>query len=763
MADLRYNVDIDTKGAQASLRSLKSSIGGIASALGVAFGAQQLVQISARFEDLRTTLSFLFGDVREGAKVFSQIKEFAQQSVFSVEDLTNTVVKLKSAGLEPTIEQLRLFADVSSVATDSVGALQAITDLFARTTEGGLGLEDLNRLADRGIPVFKILGDTLNLSRLEISKFGQSAEGAQIILGALTQGLQEMFGGASAARASNLSQAFSNFEDAVANLADTLGQGGLNKALTDVVNSMTTFIEENQKLIEAIGYGLGEAIKFAVGSLKTLGIVLAGVFAVKSVATVLALAKGIREVAEATKKAAIAGAVLQGVTGVGLLKIAAGLAGVAGVIASIEAYTSDTSDGIKKLEDDIKGLSETTANAQSTGYLETFNKLKDKQEEIAKSSLNYFQQYKDSVDDVRTKVKFEQELVGLSEQQVNVQRALNDFTQKYYDTIRPLQQKVIELKAKDTEESKIQAAELEKQIAKISEYHNSNLSGLEQELNLKEQLRQQEETRLILLNNRRDLEESLEDTLRESRRNLEDLSLTPFQRELEGIKRALDDELGQSIRNIRSQWENGLITNDAYLKEIDELERIASAKLEVLTENAKKQRQIQRSFTYGWKEAFESYRENATNAARAAERIFERTTKGMEDAIVNFAKTGKFEFRSFIADILETMLRSQVQQAIANIFGIFGGGGRGGISNLFAGFFANGGMIPAGSFGVVGERGPELVTGPATVTPMNGMGGNVTYNINAVDAPSFQQLVARDPGFIHAVASQGASSIPRRR
>jgi len=81
---------------------------------------------------------------------------------------------------------------------------------------------------------------------------------------------------------------------------------------------------------------------------------------------------------------------------------------------------------------------------------------------------------------------------------------------------------------------------------------------------------------------------------------------------------------------------------------------------------------------------------------------------------------------------------------------------------LFAGFFANGGMIPAGSFGIAGEAGPELISGPATVTPLGG-GGAVTYNINAVDASSFKQMVARDPGFIHAVASQGARKVPARR
>ena len=41
----------------------------------------------------------------------------------------------------------------------------------------------------------------------------------------------------------------------------------------------------------------------------------------------------------------------------------------------------------------------------------------------------------------------------------------------------------------------------------------------------------------------------------------------------------------------------------------------------------------------------------------------------------------------------------------------------GGIGSAFAGFFKDGGTIPPRQFGVVGENGPELVSGPATITP----------------------------------------------
>lgn len=84
-----------------------------------------------------------------------------------------------------------------------------------------------------------------------------------------------------------------------------------------------------------------------------------------------------------------------------------------------------------------------------------------------------------------------------------------------------------------------------------------------------------------------------------------------------------------------------------------------------------------------------------------------------------------------------------------------------GIGDVFSGWFADGGMIPAGSFGIVGERGPEVATGPMNIQPITagGGGGNV-YNtyVNAVDVDSFKKLAARDPGFMAAVVQQGMKS-----
>jgi phage-related minor tail protein len=140
----------------------------------------------------------------------------------------------------------------------------------------------------------------------------------------------------------------------------------------------------------------------------------------------------------------------------------------------------------------------------------------------------------------------------------------------------------------------------------------------------------------------------------------------------------------------------------------------------------------------------------------------------MEDAIVEFGKTGKLSFKDFLNTVIEELLRSQARRLIAQTFGAIGnsggGGFLGGIGKLLG--FANGGIIPTNGPVVVGERGPEILMGAAgrQVIPNGGIGGgSVTYNINAVDAASFKEMVARDPSFIYAVSMQGARTVPGGR
>ena len=96
-------------------------------------------------------------------------------------------------------------------------------------------------------------------------------------------------------------------------------------------------------------------------------------------------------------------------------------------------------------------------------------------------------------------------------------------------------------------------------------------------------------------------------------------------------------------------------------------------------------------------------------------------------------------FRKFASTVIAEMQRIALKKAALKIFDFLAGGPL----STFAGLFDEGGKIPAGQVGIVGERGPELVRGPANVTgreetaALAGSGGS-TINIALVAAGSGQ-------------------------
>ena len=161
-------------------------------------------------------------------------------------------------------------------------------------------------------------------------------------------------------------------------------------------------------------------------------------------------------------------------------------------------------------------------------------------------------------------------------------------------------------------------------------------------------------------------------------------------------------------------------------------------------------------------------------------KTFGDATKGlstdMATALMNGQDVlGSFKnfFKKIIGQIISEALRLMVIQPILTaIFGAFGSSlsfSSAGAPTI--GAKALGGPVMKNKPYIVGERGPELMV-PSTngsIIPNNqlGMGdggGNrtmVTYNINAVDARSFKQLVAQDPEFIYTVTQAGARRVPR--
>jgi hypothetical protein len=129
----------------------------------------------------------------------------------------------------------------------------------------------------------------------------------------------------------------------------------------------------------------------------------------------------------------------------------------------------------------------------------------------------------------------------------------------------------------------------------------------------------------------------------------------------------------------------------------------------------------------------EAMKEVAYGASEATTALDDFTKTAQENIQSQLADTLTNGFSGSFKDILSgwgAMLQRMIAEAAAaqlteSLFSAAGIGGKGGASggfdlaglaSSFAGFFDTGGNIPNGKFGVVGERGPELVRGPANVT-----------------------------------------------
>lgn len=771
MADLNYSVGIDVRNAERALSGLRSSIAGFGASIASAFAFKEFTRVAAQLDDLRRTLGTLYRSVDTGAAAFDDVKKLANSLGVDINALAETVIKLKAAGLDPTTSQLRLFADVAAVSTDKLGALQALTDLFTRTMGGGLGLEDLERLQDRGIPVYDILIEKLGKSRLELSQFGQTAKGAEVIRAALQQGLNERFGGAAAERADSLSVAMIRLKNSFADAVDVAGKSGLSDAISEIANTMGEWIQKNQDVVKSISQGMAGAFKFLLENISAITKAAAAlfiVFSAKKVADLILVFASLNKVLGKSPLFIIAAGAIAAAAGMGLMDTVMEKVSKAFGFANTEA--EDFAKSVKNAKDEtnstaaapgFKVLTQGDLGKGTRDFKKEIEALNEKLAIFRKEMNNTVTEFARHNKEQRDALDLETSLIGKTTQYAEVQRAQAEITRKAADEIAKLQEAKSKLTEQEIKEGRSQI--IDNTIEKIKQQAEIDRAATAEAVKNSESRKAAYALEQYQIQNRI----GFEDKLMSIQKEMAQVTMSDIEKKYDDIRRAADESALAAIRAEEARIGRRL-TNDETKKYYEESTKYS----EILIQQQQAMYDKSRTFSTGWQSAFKQYADDATNAAKQAEMIFQRVTSGMEDMIVNFAKTGKFEFKSFLNSILEDLLRSQIRQTMAKIFNIGGttSGSGGGffstIGNMLG--FASGGIIPTNAPVLVGERGPEILSGAAgrNVTPNNELGlgtTNVVYNISAVDARSFKELVASDPGFIHAVASQGARNIPLTR
>lgn len=134
------------------------------------------------------------------------------------------------------------------------------------------------------------------------------------------------------------------------------------------------------------------------------------------------------------------------------------------------------------------------------------------------------------------------------------------------------------------------------------------------------------------------------------------------------------------------------IDNEVALKSIamtndqrEELRRLADVMSERLLAAYDRAAEAREKWQTGAQNALAKYKDELADVAKFTEDALTRAFKGMEDALVNFVKTGKLDFKSLADSIVTDLIRIQVQQSIMKPIAEAGGLGglMGGIGKLF--------------------------------------------------------------------------------
>lgn len=127
--------------------------------------------------------------------------------------------------------------------------------------------------------------------------------------------------------------------------------------------------------------------------------------------------------------------------------------------------------------------------------------------------------------------------------------------------------------------------------------------------------------------------------------------------------------------------------------------------------------QMQTKWQLGAGQALQDYADQAANVAGQVGNVFTKAFQGMEDAIVNFAMTGKLSFSDMAKSIIADLIRIQARQAIVGMAGsLFGQGGPLAAAGKFFGFASGGYTGDGGKYEPAGivHKGEYVINAAAT-------------------------------------------------
>ena len=274
LKDLKVTIGLEKKGLRklnADLRNTKANfkrnfgeIAGMAKNAALAIGATlvagvaALIKKGAEMETLRTGFISIAGGANKAAAIVKELNEFTAKTPFQLQEVSSAARQLLAVGTQRSElqKQLKMLGDIAASSGSSINDIAAI---FAKVkAKGKVELENLNQLAERGIPIFSELRNVTGDVNME---FGAGAVSVEEFNTALANMTAE--GGLASGAMENLSN---TVEGRMTTLMDNLG---LEMAKAAEKSGMTAafsgMLKEATESLQGISGVAGSDVQAALG------------------------------------------------------------------------------------------------------------------------------------------------------------------------------------------------------------------------------------------------------------------------------------------------------------------------------------------------------------------------------------------------------------------------------------------------------------------------------------------------------------------
>ena len=216
------------------------------------------IKSAADLEKMEVSFISLTGGAKQAADMMEQLNEFTAKTPFQIEAVATSARQLiaSGTGIGEVNEQLQFLGDIAATTGQPINEIAAI---FAKVNaKGKVELENLNQLAERGIPIFKALSDATGLLPSELGAGAVSVEEFNAVLksfneeGGLAEGAMDKL---SKTASGKFSTALDNLKLAGAALAEDL-LPIVNKLLDKIIQlaqRFTALSDSAKKNILVIG------------------------------------------------------------------------------------------------------------------------------------------------------------------------------------------------------------------------------------------------------------------------------------------------------------------------------------------------------------------------------------------------------------------------------------------------------------------------------------------------------------------------------